>query len=583
MAALQPSAEGQGLSPTKKKSFSQLFSQPAISPIHIQQASVYKGEAAVGFSKADADKLAAPFQWALVGKFSHGRPSLEDIRKFFASLNLKDHVSIGLMDYRHVLIKCMAEADFNRIWMRGIWQLGKYPMRVFRWTREFHVLRESSLAPVWVVLPALPIHYFDKHSLFSILSPVGRPLFLDSATAAGTRPSLARVCVELDVAKSFTQRVWVAVEGESGFWQRIVPENMPLYCSSCSRLGHSQEQCKKNVTEVGSRYLYNQNMKLQRDLPLEVNNIQVSNLDLVNNPDANLNKTTDAVTDSDEVQHPEMGNYAEKLKGAVVEEVCTATKVQEVSQPDDHLSKLGVSKLSSNAEFEQPHNDLALELPIREDRREMENQLDKAHGNEYQGTRSETNIIPTDKLLCKADRNSLHHLSDHQVVIVAASKPTTSDVQGNFNTTHMREQTLVGEQLTMQKQLEQVHENDEGTQATSSEASKVKLQSTADNNSLEHLYVELRGVENYGPTEHGIVEVNSPTVAGNLSPRPGVPQENLPESSGPSLTIHQSGVADRNPKQKRTKGLRANLQTDRILRSRSETSSNNSFQVLSHD
>ena len=86
MAALQPSAEGQGLSPTKKKSFSQLFSQPAISPIHIQQASVYKGEAAVVFSKADADKLATPFQWALVGKFSHGRPSLEDIRKFFVFL-----------------------------------------------------------------------------------------------------------------------------------------------------------------------------------------------------------------------------------------------------------------------------------------------------------------------------------------------------------------------------------------------------------------------------------------------------------------------------------------------------------------
>ncbi|CDP20930.1 unnamed protein product [Coffea canephora] len=460
MAALQPSAEGQGLSPTKKKSFSQLFSQPATSPIHIQQASVYKGEAAVVFSKADADKLAAPFQWALVGKFSHGRPSLEDIRKFFASLNLKDHVSIGLMDYRHVLIKCMAEADFNRIWMRGIWQLGKYPMRVFRWTREFHVLRESSLAPVWVVLPALPIHYFDKHSLFSILSPVGRPLFLDSATAAGTRPSLARVCVELDVAKSFTQRVWVAVEGESGFWQRIVPENMPLYCSSCSRLGHSQEQCKKNVTEVGSRYLYKHNSKLQRDLSLEVNNVQVSNLDLVKNPDANLEKTTDVVTESDEVQRTEMGNYAEKLKGAVVEEVCTATKVQEVSKPDDHLIKLGVTKLSSSAGFEQPQNDLAME------RREMENQLEMVHGN---------------------------------------------DVQGNLNTAHMREQALVGEQLIMQRHLEQVHGNDEGTQATSSEASKEKLQSMADNNSLEHLYVELRGVENFGPTEHGIVEVNSPT------------------------------------------------------------------------
>ena len=217
MAALQPPAEGQGLF-TEKKSFSQLFSQPSTSPIQIRQASVYKGEAAVIFSREDVNKLAVPFRWALVGKFSHGRPSLEDTRKFFASLNLKDQVSIVLMDYTHVLIKCTTEVDFNRIWTRGIWQLGKYPMRVFRWTREFHVHRKSSLVPVWVNLPNLPIHYFDKHSLFSILSPVGRPLFLDLATVAGTRPSVAKVCVEIDVSKHVIPRIWVAVEGESGFW-----------------------------------------------------------------------------------------------------------------------------------------------------------------------------------------------------------------------------------------------------------------------------------------------------------------------------------------------------------------------------
>ena len=129
----------QSVSPSAKKSFSQLFSQPTTSSIQIQPATLYKGEAAVVFSKADADRLAAPFRWALVGKFSHGRPALEDIRKFFAALNLRDHVSVGLMDYRHVLIKCATEADFNRIWTIGVWQLGKFPMRVFRWTRDFHV------------------------------------------------------------------------------------------------------------------------------------------------------------------------------------------------------------------------------------------------------------------------------------------------------------------------------------------------------------------------------------------------------------------------------------------------------------
>nr|XP_027071951.1 uncharacterized protein LOC113696766 [Coffea arabica] len=81
---------------------------------------------------------------------------------------------------------------------------------------DFHVHRESSLAPVWVSLPMLPIHFHDKHSLFSILAPVGRPLFVDTTTAAGTRPNVARACVEIDLLKPPCSRVWVAVEGEPG-------------------------------------------------------------------------------------------------------------------------------------------------------------------------------------------------------------------------------------------------------------------------------------------------------------------------------------------------------------------------------
>ncbi|XP_027098892.2 uncharacterized protein [Coffea arabica] len=145
-AAPQPLADGGPCSPSTAKSFAQLFSQPIESPIQVKPTTKYKGEAAVVFSKAEADKLATPFRWALVGKFSYGRPSLEG-------------------------------------------------------DSEFHVKKESALVPVWASLPALPVHYFDKHSLFSILAPVGKPLFLDSATAAGMRPSVARVCVEAQVVK----------------------------------------------------------------------------------------------------------------------------------------------------------------------------------------------------------------------------------------------------------------------------------------------------------------------------------------------------------------------------------------------
>ena len=116
-----------------------------------------------------------------------------------------------------------------------------------------------------MALPALPIHYFDKHSLFSILSPVSRPLFLDLATAAGTRPSVARVCVEVDVVKPIVSRICVAVEGETGFWQKIVTEGVPSYCSSCWRLGHSPEECKKNSPEFASLHHNLQPRQVQRD------------------------------------------------------------------------------------------------------------------------------------------------------------------------------------------------------------------------------------------------------------------------------------------------------------------------------
>ena len=119
-------------------------------------------------------------------------------------------------------------------------------MRVFRWTREFHVHKESSLVPVCVSLPALQIHFHDKNSLFSILSPIGKPLFLDATIAVGTRPSVAKACVEIDLRKSICSRVWVAVEGEGGFWQKVVMEEVPKYCTTCWRLGHSVEECRKN-------------------------------------------------------------------------------------------------------------------------------------------------------------------------------------------------------------------------------------------------------------------------------------------------------------------------------------------------
>ena len=72
-------------------------------------------------------------------------------------------------------------------------------MGLFKWSPVFSVDVESPIAPVWVSLPGLPIHYFAKGALFSIARLIGEPLNMDTSTVALVRPSVARVCVEVNL------------------------------------------------------------------------------------------------------------------------------------------------------------------------------------------------------------------------------------------------------------------------------------------------------------------------------------------------------------------------------------------------
>ena len=78
MEAFQPRAGGQPPSPSTKP-FSSLFYSESLSPIDIKKPVVNKGELTVFFIRDDIDKLATPYKFFVLGKFSHGRPKLKEI------------------------------------------------------------------------------------------------------------------------------------------------------------------------------------------------------------------------------------------------------------------------------------------------------------------------------------------------------------------------------------------------------------------------------------------------------------------------------------------------------------------------
>lgn len=123
-----------------------------------------------------------------------------------------------------------------------MWYVDSYPMCVFRWSPEFRSDVESSLVLIWVSFPYLPIFLFNKKCLFSIARMIGT---IDLATVELSRPSVAKVSVQIDLLKKFPSKIWLEC-GDSipEFWQPIVYDKIPKYFKYYMHLGHDIHACK---------------------------------------------------------------------------------------------------------------------------------------------------------------------------------------------------------------------------------------------------------------------------------------------------------------------------------------------------
>lgn len=109
------------------------------------------------------------------------------------------------------------EDYFKRCYGRTSILLCGMIMRTERWTKKFKANMESTLAPVWVMLPEFLWHYHTWATMKCILEP-NRPLVaLDKAIVALTRPTKAQI--EICLTKPRIKEVEVTLIGpnETGY------------------------------------------------------------------------------------------------------------------------------------------------------------------------------------------------------------------------------------------------------------------------------------------------------------------------------------------------------------------------------
>ncbi|KAL0324759.1 UNVERIFIED_CONTAM: hypothetical protein Sradi_5045200 [Sesamum radiatum] len=200
------------------------------------------GRPTITFSDEETQALAADFRLAVIGKFSHGIPPYSQFHRLLAKLGIKGAFTVSLINKKHALISLSEESDFTRLWMRRIWYINGFPMRVFKWSPTFTPEQESSVTPIWVSFPELPAHLFRKDALFAIANNIGTPLQIADSTFNQSNLANARVCVEIDLLKPLLKEIDIQICGLT-IVQSIVYEHIPSYCSLCKHVGHRDADC----------------------------------------------------------------------------------------------------------------------------------------------------------------------------------------------------------------------------------------------------------------------------------------------------------------------------------------------------
>ncbi|KAL2540095.1 Uncharacterized protein Adt_01073 [Abeliophyllum distichum] len=190
----------------------------------------------------DADDLEMIWGYSLIGYFAGRFPGKK------ALLNLCGSWNVDYEYYTHssgwLVFKFLDNASREKVLKGGPYFVFGRPLLLKIMPEYFQFDDdEISLMPVWVVLPELPLAFWNPKALGKVVSQVGKPISMDNLTSTRGRLSYARVLVEVDASKELIKSVQVGLLNGKVYDQRVVFEHEPKFCTICHTFGHSRTNC----------------------------------------------------------------------------------------------------------------------------------------------------------------------------------------------------------------------------------------------------------------------------------------------------------------------------------------------------
>ena len=143
------------------------------------------------------------------------------------------------------MIRFEFEDEYLAALTGGPWRaFGSYLM-VQAWSPDFDPLRNDIVTtPVRVRLTNIPLNLYHKSVLMGIAKGLGKPIKVDLTTLHFDRARFARICVEVNLAKSL--KGTIMINGERYF---VAYEGLSNICSFCGLYGHLVHSCPRGAAE----------------------------------------------------------------------------------------------------------------------------------------------------------------------------------------------------------------------------------------------------------------------------------------------------------------------------------------------
>ncbi|KAK1307315.1 hypothetical protein QJS10_CPA10g01534 [Acorus calamus] len=208
------------------------------------ELSTHEGRIFVDCDKEDLKDMDSHWAHSLVGYVIGKRPFYKPFVEFLHRIwKPKGNIEVLLRAGGFFIAKFSEEDDLLNAMEGGPWLMAGRPIVLRRWNRGMRLeIERLETIPLWIRFPALPLHMWGTRLISKLASAVGKPLYMDTATASRSRVDFARVCVEISAQSELPSSI---LYREESIWKEIPVdyEWKPSPCPQCRTFGHSESQC----------------------------------------------------------------------------------------------------------------------------------------------------------------------------------------------------------------------------------------------------------------------------------------------------------------------------------------------------